>query len=147
MVLAEIGSGAYNVMLLIHIVAVVVGFAPAFFTPVLMRLSANGQTAAADALEKTLLRYALPGIGIAGFIGFGLAGMSDKVYSVSQTWLSIAAILWVVALLDILFVARPALKKWIAGDTAARGQVMASTGVLHLILIVTIILMIWKPGL
>jgi uncharacterized membrane protein len=145
-VLAAVNSTGYKVMLLIHILAVVIGFAPAWLTPVLMRLTAAGDKAAADGLETSILRFSLPGIAVAGLLGFGLAGMSDKVYSMSQTWLSTAAVLWLILLAVIAFVARPAIKAFRDGDEGARKMVMMSTGITHLILVVTIGLMIWKPG-
>lgn len=145
-VLANVDSGGYKVMLLVHILAVVVGFAPAWLTPILLRLNANGDGAAARALETSILRFSLPGIAVAGLVGFGLAGMSDEIYKVSQTWLSVAAVLWVILLLVLAFVARPALKALQAGDAAARGRLMMATGITHLILVVTLVLMIWKPG-
>jgi uncharacterized membrane protein len=146
-VLAAMDSTGYKVMLLIHILAVVIGFAPAWLTPVLMRLTAAGDKAAADGLETSILRFSLPGIAVAGLLGFGLAGMSDKVYSMSQTWLSTAAVLWLILLAVIAFVARPAIKAFRDGDEGARKMVMMSTGITHLILVVMIFLMIWKPGL
>ena len=84
---------------------------------------------------------------LAGLFGFALAGMSEKAYSMSQTWLSIAAVLWIVLLAVIVLVARPAVKALASGDLAARGRVMASTGITHLVLIVMLYLMIFKPGL
>ena len=146
-VLAAVNSTGYKVMLLIHILAVVIGFAPAWLTPVLMRLTAAGDKAAADGLETSILRFSLPGIAVAGLLGFGLAGMSDKYYSMSQLWLSAAAVLWLILLAVIAFVARPAVKAFRDGNEGARGKVMMSTGITHLILVVMIFLMIWKPGL
>ncbi len=57
----------------------------------------------------------------------------------SQAWLSIAIILWLVQLAVLFFVARPAFKALAAGDASARAQVMASTGVTHLILLVMLL--------
>ena len=123
------------------------GFAPLWLTPVMIRLTAAGDKAAADGLEVSILRFSLPGIGLAGILGFGLAGMSEKVFKMSQTWLSIAAVLWVVLLALLFFVARPAIKAFRDGDAAARGRIMMVTGISHLILVVTLYLMIFKPGL
>jgi uncharacterized membrane protein len=145
-ILAAMDSTGYKMMLLIHILAVVIGFAPAWLTPVLVRLTANGDTAAADGLEASILRFSLPGIAVAGLLGFGLAGMSDKEYSMSQPWLSAAALLWLILLAVIAFVARPAIKAFRGGDVKARGMIMMSTGITHLILVVMLFLMIWKPG-
>ncbi len=152
-VLAEMGfSTGYEIVLLVHILAVIVGFAPLWLTPLLVRLTANGDTAAADGLEVSILRFSLPGIGLAGLLGFALAGMSkvdgatEPLYKMSQTWISIAAVLWIVLLAVLFFVARPAIKAFRNGDVAARGRIMMATGIGHLILVVTLYLMIFKPG-
>ena len=145
-VLAAMNSTGYKIVLLIHVLAVIIGFAPLWLTPVMVRLTAAGDKAAADGLEVSILRFSLPGIGLAGFLGFGLAGMSDKVFKMSQTWLSIAAVLWIVLLAVLFFVARPAIKAFRDGDAAARGRIMMVTGISHLILVVTLYLMIFKPG-
>lgn len=145
--LASIGSTPYNLMMLLHVLAAIVGFAPAWLTPALMRLSATGDGEAADALELSILRYSLPGLGLTAFFGFGLAGMSDKFYKMSQFWLSSAVVLWLVLMLVLVFVARPAIKAFRDGDTAARGRVMAATGVSHLFLVALLYLMVFKPGL
>jgi len=146
-VLAALNSTGYKIVLLIHVLAVIVGFAPLWLPPVMVRLTAAGDKAAADGLEVSILRFSLPGIGLAGILGFGLAGMSEKYYKMSQTWLSIAAVLWVVLLALLFFVARPAIKAFRDGDAAARGRIMMVTGISHLILVVMLYLMIFKPGL
>ena len=146
-VLAALNSTGYKIVLLIHVLAVIVGFAPLWLTPVMIRLTAAGDKAAADGLEVSILRFSLPGIGIAGILGFGLAGMSEKYFKMSQAWLSIAAVLWIVLLAVLFFVARPAIKAFRDGDVAARGRIMMATGIGHLILVVMLYLMIFKPGL
>ena len=146
-ILAALNSTGYKIVLLIHVLAVIVGFAPLWLTPVMVRLTAAGDKAAADGLEVSILRFSLPGIGIAGILGFGLAGMSEKYFRMSQAWLSIAAVLWVVLLALLFFVARPAIKAFRDGDAAARGRIMMATGIGHLILVVMLYLMIFKPGL
>ena len=145
-VLAALNSTGYKIVLLLHVLTVIVGFAPLWLTPVMIRLTAAGDKAAADGLEVSILRFSLPGIGLAGILGFGLAGMSEKVFKMSQTWLSIAAVLWVVLLALLFFVARPAIKAFRDGDAAARSRIMIATGISHIILVVTLYLMIFKPG-
>jgi hypothetical protein len=44
-------------------------------------------------------------------------------------------------------VARPAIKAFRDGNAAARGRIMMATGISHLILVVMLYLMIFKPGL
>jgi len=149
-VLAAGFSSGYKIVLLIHILAVILGFAPLWLTPILVRLTANGDKAAADGLEVSILRYSLPGIGIAGILGFALAGMGKiggvKVFKMSETWLSTAVVLWLVLLAVLFFVARPAIKAFRDGNVAARGRIMMATGIGHLILVVMLYLMIFKPG-
>lgn len=145
-VLAALNSTGYKIVLLIHVLAVIIGFAPLWLTPVMVRLTAAGDKAAADGLDVSILRFSLPGIGLAGILGFGLAGMSGKAYRMSQTWLSTTAVLWVVLLALLFFVARPAIKAFRDGDAVARGRIMMVTGISHLILVVTLYLMIFKPG-
>lgn len=147
MLFAAIGDTGYNVMLLLHVLGMFVGFAPAWLTPVLVRLTAGGDRAAAEQLEMAILKMSLPFLGVAGLLGFGLAGMSDEVFRVSQPWLMTATLLWLVVLAVLLAVVRPGIKAFAAGDAGARKMVMAGTGVVHLVLVVELYLMIWKPGL
>ena len=146
MLLATTTATSYKLLLLFHILAVVIAFAPAWLTPILYRVAGPTDKTASDALGLAVLRLSLPFVAIAGILGFGLVGMSDKVYKMSQTWISIALILWLVQLAVLFFVARPAFKALSAGDAAARGRVMAATGVTHLVLVVMPYLMIFKPG-
>lgn len=143
---AAIGSTGYSIVLLLHVLAVVIGFAPAWLTPAMMRLTAAGDRQAADQLETSILRYSLPGIAIAGLLGFGLVGMSEKVFELTQPWVLAAILLWLVLLAVVFFLARPAVKAFRDGDTKARGMVSASTGITHLILLVMLYLMIFQPG-
>jgi uncharacterized membrane protein len=144
---AEIGSTSYDLMLLFHVLLVIVGFAPAWLTPLLVRLTAGGDRAAADALDVAVLRFAVPSIAVAGLLGFGLAGMSDKVFKMSQAWLSIAIVLWLILLAVLLAVLRPAIKAFRDGDLAAKARISMSTGITHLVLVAMLYLMIFKPGI
>ena len=139
-------STGYKVMLLLHILAVIVAFAPLWLAPILLRLTAGGDKNAADGLDMAILRFSLPGLALAGILGFGLVGMSDKMYTMSAPWVSAAAILWIILIAVLAVVARPAIKAFRDGDASARGKVMMSTGIGHLILVVMLFLMIFKPG-
>ena len=92
MVLAAIDDTGYNIMLLLHVMTAIVGFAPAWLWPILVRISARGDAEAATAIETSILRYSLPGVALAGLFGFGVAGMSGKVYRMSQGWLSVSVV-------------------------------------------------------
>ncbi len=145
-VIAAVGSTGYNIMLFVHIIAVIVAFAPLWLTPVLLRLTAAGDKAAADSLDVSILRFSLPGLAVAGIIGCGLVGMSEKAFTFGKPWVSTAVILWIILMAVLAVVARPAIKAFRDGDASARGRVMMSTGIGHLILLVMVYLMIFKPG-
>jgi len=145
-VIAAVGSTGYNIMLLLHILAVIVAFAPLWLAPVLLRLTAGGDKAAADALDVSILRFSLPGLALAGILGFGLVGMSEKAFTLGKPWVSTAVILWIVLIAVLAVVARPAIKAFRDGNASARGKIMMSTGIGHLILVVMLYLMIFQPG-
>lgn len=145
-VLASVDSTGYKVMLLLHILAVIVAFAPLWLAPVLLRLTAGGDKAAADGLDVSILRFSLPGLALAGILGFGLVGMSDKTITFAAPWVSTASILWIILIAVLAVVARPAIKAFRDGDASARGRIMMSTGIGHLILVVMLFLMIFQPG-
>jgi len=151
-IFAAVNSTSYKIVLLFHILAVVIAFAPAWLTPILFRVAGPTDKNAADTLGLAVLRLSLPFVAIAGILGFGLSGMSkdpgasEATFKMSQTWLSVAIVLWLVQLAVLFFVARPGFKALAAGNAAARGRVMAATGVTHLILVVMLYLMIFKPG-
>jgi type II secretory pathway component PulM len=52
-----------------------------------------------------------------------------------------------VQLVLLFFVARPAIKAFRDGNAEARGRIMMVTGISHLLLVVMLYLMIFKPGL
>jgi len=146
LILAATDSTGYKVMLLLHILAVIVAFAPLWLAPVLLRLTAAGDKAAADGLDVSILRFSLPGLAVAGILGFGLVGMSEKKFTLGMPWVSTAVILWVILIAVLAVVARPAIKAFRDGDASARGRVMMATGIGHLILVVMLFLMIFQPG-
>lgn len=147
MVLAAKGDTGYNIMLLLHVLTAIVGFAPAWLWPILVRMSAGGNKDAADAIETSILRYSLPGVALAGLFGFALSGMSDKLYKMSQAWLSVSVLLWLAILAVYFFLARPAIAGVREGDESARGRLAAATGISHFALVIMLYLMTFKPGL
>jgi uncharacterized membrane protein len=148
-ILAEVGSTSYNIMLLFHVLLVIVAFGAPFVNAPLYRFAARdgvgGPVAKAQALATT--RVAIPALLVAGLLGFGLSGMSDEAYKLSQGWLSAAVVIWLAQAALYFFGIIPAMRKVGEGDEAAATRVSILTGVLHLSLVVMLWLMIWKPGL
>jgi hypothetical protein len=134
----------YRLVGLLHIAAAIVAFGPLFIYPSMQRAGASA------ALAKLHLRLVLPALTLSWVLGMGLVGMSkpegsdEAVFKMSQTWIVLALIVWVVLMVVSWFLIRPALT-----DTgaAARSRMASGIGVTHLLLIVMLYLMIWKPGL
>jgi uncharacterized membrane protein len=150
MLIAAIGSTGYNVVLLVHLLAVIVAFAPSFVWPfVSVRLKKEGKPVGATIAALTAGSSAKiygPALAVAGLAGFALAGMSNKVYRVADPWLSVAALLWFLALGVVFGLMAPAEKRIAAGDQSVEKLLSMSGGILHLILAVQLYLMVFKPG-
>ena len=143
-------SFGYKLFFLLHIVSVIVAFAPAFVWPVVsVNLKKQGKEVgpAIGALAAgNTAKVHGPALVLAGFFGFGLIGMSDKVWEFSQSWISVAMLLWFIMLGVLFGLMLPAEKKAAAGDAAADKIVSMAGGILHLLLLLMLVDMIWKPG-
>ena len=86
----------------------------------------------------------LPALTLVWVLGMGMVGMSDEVWEISDTWIVLSLLGWVVAMVASWFLIRPALT-----DTSERAQsrMGAGIGITHLVLVVVLYLMIFKPGL
>jgi uncharacterized membrane protein len=117
--------------------SVVVAFGPLFLYPSLHRA---GQTVT---IAKLHMYMALPALVLMWVLGMGLAGMSDDAIELSDPWVAVSIVLWAVAVAVSWFLIRPSLT-----DTSesARAKLSAGTGVTHLILVVGLYLMVFKPG-
>jgi hypothetical protein len=116
---------------------VIIAFGPVFFYPSLQRAGAG------PTLAKLHLRLVLPALALAWVFGMGLVGASDSLWEMSQTWVWLALIGWVALMLVSWFLIRPGLT-----DTSdqARSKMAAGVGVTHLLLVVMLYLMVFKPG-
>ena len=143
MVLAMLDDTGYKIVLLLHILAVLVAFSPMFVMPLLARSGGEGT---GGAVLTYLQRFATPAVVLAGFFGLALIGMSDKVFEFSQAWVSFALLLWIIQVALFIFAILPAQRKAAAGDAEAARRVPMFTGMIHLVLLILLYLMIWRPG-
>jgi uncharacterized membrane protein len=151
MMLAAVADTPYKIMLVAHILAVVVAFSPAFVHSVLTKqldgLESEHRRAVLTMMAANGRRIYAPALIVAGLLGFGLQGMSDSVWSFSQTWLWMAAVLWIAMNGVLHAVLLPAEKAAAAGDDTARKRVDSAGAALTVLLVVMMYLMIFKPGL
>jgi uncharacterized membrane protein len=151
-----VNSRAYNIVLLLHLLAVVAGIGTVVLNGVYaakakkMGAPAVGSVMQANfdvssVAEKVI--YTIP------IFGLALIGMSDKVYDFGQTWVWLSLVLYLAAIGISHGVMIPNGKKMLAGPSgpdqaAALEQKLAAGGMtLNLLVVVIIALMIWKPGL
>lgn len=140
----------YQVVYLLHIGTMVAAFAGAIVGPRLAALARTGDPAlqgrvAAFMAEGTKLVH-FPALLLAGLLGIVLILLSDDVYEMSQSWISIAFVLWFAMLGVQWFLLRPAQLAAAGGDAAAGKKIGMFTGILHLLFLLMLIDMVWKPG-
>ena len=128
----------YRIMAMLHILAAVVAFGPLFLYPGLRKA---GETATIAAMH---MRLVFPALVVLWVLGMGLAGMSEDAYKMSQLWLTLSILNWVVLVAVSWFLIRPAVSD---PSESATSKLAAGTGITHLGLVVGLALMIWKPGL
>ena len=120
----------------VHILSAIAAFGPLFLYP---RMQRAGETQAMAALH---MKLAFPALVLLWVVGMGMAG-TQKI-SLGGTWfVSISILLWVVALATSWFLIRPAV-----ADTseAAQKKMGQGIGITHLVLVITLYLMVFKPG-
>ncbi len=149
MLVAAIGSFGYNFFLLLHLVFVVVAFAPAFVWPVLNRVRRTDANSAMAGAVGRIIDPMMHGgsLVLAGLFGIIVVLMSDSVFKFSQTWISIAFVLWFL-MLGLFFAGLiPSQRQVVDGNPEGDTRLAMCYGGMHLLLLLQIIVMVWKPGL
>ena len=166
-------STAYEIVYFLHILAAIAGFGPTFVYPLFgsiakRRQGAEGEAISAATLEiGKKLEYAIYAVPVFGIL---LVVLSDEVFEFSQTWISIAFVLYIAGLVVSMGFHFPNLKKMndlekelLAGpppgsagagpppqvaELEARGKKAGMFGgILHLLLVLILLDMVFKPGL
>jgi hypothetical protein len=130
-------STGYQILGFLHIVAAVVAFGPLFIYPSMQRAGAGAEVA------KLHMRMSFPALVVVWVLGMGLVGTSDDVIEMSETWVVLSLLAWVALVAVSWFLIRPAV-----GDTSesARSKLAAGIGATHLLVVVVLYLMVFKPG-
>jgi MFS family permease len=164
----------YKLVLLLHLVSIVVGFGSnvvsSFLTARGRDLPPRERHALAHAAYQAGKALTAWPIVIAGVFGLLLVLLSDEAFKFSQTWVSLGFLLYFAMVAVIFFLIAPNARAIDAlGTTLAGGAVTASktggppreavelderdkkaaafTGIVHLLWVLLMIDMIWKPGL
>ena len=149
-ILARVGSGVYNVLLILHILSILVAFAPAVVHPLLAgRLQAGDEGAlrrfsgAASANTRTVHLPALLAVGV---LGMGLVGVSDEAFKFTDAWVAISLLLWLVIGGVLSALVLPGERGMAEGEPGAASKVQLGGGIATVLFLVVLILMVVKPG-
>jgi hypothetical protein len=130
-------STGYRLVGVLHVLSAVAAFGPLFIYPSMQRAGAGAEVA------KLHVRLSLPALVLSWVFGMGLVGMSKDNFEMSQTWIVLSLLCWVAAVAVSWFLIRPSLDD---SSESARSKLAAGIGVTHLIAVVVIYLMVFKPG-
>jgi ABC-type branched-subunit amino acid transport system permease subunit len=128
---------------LLHVASVVAAFGPVLVYPTLRKAGD------AASIARLHTRLVMPAMFLMWVFGMGLAGLSkpdgadEPVYKVSETWLALAVVDWVILMAVGWFLIRPSITD---RSDSANTRFSVGVGVTHLGLVVGLALMIWKPG-
>lgn len=149
MLLADIGDTGYNIMLLLHLLTLFAAFAPMFVHPFIERDTRGSGTlrqAVFQGIATRGMRIHGSMLIVAGLLGFGLAGMSDKVISVSDSWVWPSVVLWIAMNGVLHAMILPGEKAIAAGDESGARKAEIGGAAITLMFLVTLYLMVFQPG-
>lgn len=124
-----------HVLYLVHILGVIGAFGPTFFYH---RLRRAGEMQAVSYLH---MRLVFPSLVVLWVAGMGIAGV-NKFDLAEMYWVTITIALWLAALAVSWFMIRPSLTD--ESETATK-KLSAGVGITHVILVLSLWLMIFKP--
>ena len=151
MILAAVRDDFYNVILLIHIVSFLVGFAPAVLNPLLERhFAANGGDEVirnwAGFSSTYTQRFGLGALGVLFVTGILMIVLSEDVFEFSQTWISLSFLVWFAIAGVVSAMILKGERQVAAGDMAGRALVEKGGKIASVLTVVMLYLMIFKPG-
>ena len=150
MMLATVGDGLYNLLLLGHLVSFLVAFAPAVIHPILGAQAKQDGEAVLLPVSRHLAdngrRVHFPALVLVGAFGMAMLLVSDDAWAFDQTWISLAFLVWLAICGIVSAVILPNERKLAAGHLAAEAKVAMGGQITTVLLLVMLYLMIWKPG-
>lgn len=135
-ILVPENNDLYRILYFVHLLSAIVAFGPLFFYSRLQRAGATTEVA------RLHMRLVFPALVVLWVAGMGMAGVG-KISLAGTPFVTSTILLWLIALAVSWFMIRPALTD--TGDDT-RKIMAAGIGITHLILVVSMYLMIFKPG-
>jgi hypothetical protein len=143
---------SYKVLFFLHILSVVVAFAPASVHPLLVRQFGSDspqllQRFAGFAAQNGRRVYA-PALLLAGLWGILIIVTQEGDYfAFDQTWVNLAFVVWIAMNGVVHGIILPSERKLGAGDAEAEKRVDMGGMMVTVLFLIMLYLMIWKPGL
>jgi hypothetical protein len=126
----------YRILYFVHLITAIAAFGPLFLYP---RLRRAGET---ESIAKMHVYFVIPALVLMWVAGMGMAGVG-KISLAGTPFVTSTIVLWLVALVVSWFLIRPALND---PDPSAKARLSMGVGITHLVLVVALYLMIFKPG-
>jgi uncharacterized membrane protein len=151
MVLGAFRDGMYDLMLLLHIIAVIIAFSPVSSNPLFLARFRNEDAATrqrvAAAMHKNGRTVFLPALIAIPILGFALVGMSgDNGFEFKDGWVGAAVLVWIAIAGLVTGLIMPGERKMAEGDESAEKRVALGGQIVTVLLVVILWLMIFKPG-
>ncbi len=147
MMLAVYRDTAYNIVLFLHVLTVIIAMAGAVAHPLMFALEeqrADGDVVTlAQRIEVPSRIYSISYV-LVGLIGFGLVTMGDLRWG--ETWLWSSIVLWIVTNGILHAAMLPAERAVARGDVGAMDRVKRLGPILGVLILVVLFLMAVKPG-
>ncbi len=124
-----------RILYFVHVIGIVGAFGPTFLY---QRMHKAGETAAMAALH---MRLVFPSLVVLWVAGMGMAGV-NKFSLASTYWITATILLWVAAMAVSWFLIKPAVTD---ASPEAGKKLNMGVGMTHLIFVVSLWLMIFKP--
>jgi uncharacterized membrane protein len=150
MILAAYRDTGYNIVLFLHILTVIVAFAPAVSHPLIAARLSPGDTATTRWLVGAMAANGrivhLPALVLTGVLGIVLILMSDEVIEFSDVWISLSFLVWIALGGVVSGMIMPNERRLAEGDLEARRKIDLGGQIVAVLLLVMLYLMIFKPG-
>jgi hypothetical protein len=145
-----VDTTTYKLLMLLHIASIVVAFAPAAVDMILARQLGEDDAPVlrrvAEVASVNSQRIHGTALILAGLFGIGLILASDDAWEFSDTWISLAFLVWIAMNGVAHAMIIPSERKLAAGDLAARTRLDRGGAIITLLFLFMLYLMIWKPG-
>jgi hypothetical protein len=128
-------STGFKIFLFLHILTVVVAFAPA-----VIAVLPGGRDGLTGVLDRAGRQVYAPALILAGLFGIMCIVTSDSVFEFSDTWISLAFVVWIA--MNGVFHALVLVGRKQGDDAKVNGGQQIMT----VLLLAMLYLMIWKPG-